>query len=738
MSVYGKTWWGQKWLETFNDIDDENRLPRGRTYANSGRTYDINLNGNIVTAKVKGSRPSPYKVKIIFTEFNKDTQENLKELISNSPIMLSQLLNKKLPIQILKNLEQAKIKLFPSSWREIDASCNCPDWAMPCKHIASVIYLLCSKIDNNPFTLFEVHNCHLLNLINDYRDGRINNIQKITTVNQIFEISKEPLVQKNTDLKIDLSNIPNLFDCIMTILENAPPFYDKNFRDILGSVYKYWQTHANINQNRIESDFKISTNNTKSKLSEEEIFLIKWCHPEKLDAICLEVDENYSFQVIKNDLSDICAQQKDDISNMVKFLEELPNALLHKMCPKIRFLHMLYQYTVTLLEKSAITPQILQNKQEITFIRWIPALFDKNVKDIYAQLCDACPEDLVIYNKQKISANEQIKTAVSWMVYEIIYNSFPSNLSNQQSLDVFKLFFLGEKLHFKNFSNNETPNSINQWLSKLYIAERSHKLYLKIDEKKDVFELTAQILVDNSAIPISIKKALQSENIETRLEILSDLSLISDYLPEFDSMIQGLSNPIFKLDDFAPLFLHILPALQAIGVVIVLPKSLHKIFKPKINLSLKSKENIKDDSPSFLSLQNLLEFNWQIAIGDQSISIEEFKKILNQSGQLVKIMDNYILLDQKEIADLLKQIEKLPELLSNEYLLQAMLAEEIDNTTVSLDDKLKKFIQLSNKYQPLPIPNNLKACLRPYQERGFNWLVQNFFSEILNLPWKSS
>ena len=182
MAIYGQTWWGQKWLETFNDIDDENRLPRGRTYANTGKAHDIKIQGNIVTAKVSGSRPSPYKVKITFQEFDLGIKENLKEIISNSPLILSQLLNKKLPLQIVKNLEQAKIKLFPSSWQEIKASCSCPDWAMPCKHIASVIYLLCAQIDKNPFTLFEVHNCDLLNLITEYRDGHISEIQKIITI----------------------------------------------------------------------------------------------------------------------------------------------------------------------------------------------------------------------------------------------------------------------------------------------------------------------------------------------------------------------------------------------------------------------------------------------------------------------------------------------------------------------------------------------------------------------------
>ena len=36
---------GKKWLETFNGIDYDNRLPSGRTYANTGRAYNIAIKG---------------------------------------------------------------------------------------------------------------------------------------------------------------------------------------------------------------------------------------------------------------------------------------------------------------------------------------------------------------------------------------------------------------------------------------------------------------------------------------------------------------------------------------------------------------------------------------------------------------------------------------------------------------------------------------------------------------------
>ncbi len=82
MTIYGRTWWGKKWLQSFDGIDYDNRLPRGRTCANTGRAFGIKINGHIVTAKVhssgsypyRGSKPQPYKVKIILNELSSSEQ----------------------------------------------------------------------------------------------------------------------------------------------------------------------------------------------------------------------------------------------------------------------------------------------------------------------------------------------------------------------------------------------------------------------------------------------------------------------------------------------------------------------------------------------------------------------------------------------------------------------------------------------------------------------------------------
>ena len=51
---------GEQWLGALKNIDYSNRLPRGASYARNGMVQEIKFLGNIIRAKVKGSRLTPY------------------------------------------------------------------------------------------------------------------------------------------------------------------------------------------------------------------------------------------------------------------------------------------------------------------------------------------------------------------------------------------------------------------------------------------------------------------------------------------------------------------------------------------------------------------------------------------------------------------------------------------------------------------------------------------------------
>jgi uncharacterized Zn finger protein len=154
---YGNTWWGKQFLNALNDIDNSNRLPRGRTYANKGLARDIQISKNKISAKVQGSRRTPYKVDLSVSIFSANEKAKIIEIVTGNPLFLSQLLNRELPQQLKDTCERANVHLFPTSWRDINGGCSCPDFAVPCKHMASVLYLVANEIDKNPFLVFELH-----------------------------------------------------------------------------------------------------------------------------------------------------------------------------------------------------------------------------------------------------------------------------------------------------------------------------------------------------------------------------------------------------------------------------------------------------------------------------------------------------------------------------------------------------------------------------------------------------
>ena len=737
MAIYGKTWWGKKWLETFTGIDYDSRLPRGKTYANTGRAYDIDIKGNVITAKVKGSRPRPYSVKVILKGFKDEEKATVRDIINKSATIRSALINKKLPPSFLERLNEHKIKLFPSHWREVDATCSCPDWAVPCKHIAAVIYLIGAEIDKNPFMVFHIRNCDLLSLIGDFSEGRLERAQKIGQVSDLFQPSPSTEFHFDQSLldRITFTKIPNLLGTITTILRDDPPFYDKNFHEVLHLAYKHWQRYP---QGKLGgffyNDFPLKKNNKKIELSEEEIFVEKWQYPEQWRSFSLVIDDSHHLTGIYNEDTALFIKANNRVFSLVRLLEEIPNSILHKLCPELRFIHMLYQFALKLMEKSALIPQVLQNMKAETFIRWIPALFDQDVRQVYQQLCSCCPKDLIRYRNACLSPDEQVKIAVALIFSGLMADNLPTSLITHMEQEVFYLFFAQKTYQFKEFTNQGIPAAINQWLSHLYLSERDHKLYLMVEDRNGEFELELHVLLVKEKVPIPLLTAVQSQNTETNLALLSDLALICEYIPQLERGVDLGEGTCFNLDDFVPLFLGILPILKAIGVQVLLPKSLQKVLKPHLHLSLKAKEKISDDRKSFLNLENLLTFDWKIAIGDKTISITEFKEMVIASRGLIRFIDEYVLLEENDIQALLKQLEKLPEDLSQGELMQALLAEELNGATVDADKHLKTLLNQLQKYESVPVPENLNVKLRPYQERGFNWLIQNIetgFGSIL-------
>jgi uncharacterized Zn finger protein len=135
---------------------DPKRLNRGRNYARQGQVMDIHEQDGEITAKVQGTRPTPYKVRIRVKPLEDAEWERVLDVLADQAIFTAQLLAGEMPPDIEEAFAAAHVSLFPASGRELETDCSCPDWANPCKHIAAVYFLLGEAFDDDPFMLFRL------------------------------------------------------------------------------------------------------------------------------------------------------------------------------------------------------------------------------------------------------------------------------------------------------------------------------------------------------------------------------------------------------------------------------------------------------------------------------------------------------------------------------------------------------------------------------------------------------
>lgn len=147
-----KSFWGHAWcrhLESYSDY--ESSLPHGRTYVRNGSVCHLEIKSGSIEAFVSGSEL--YKIKIKIDKLPASKWTDLKKRCSGKIGSLLELLQGKLSGEVMTIVTDGSAGLFPSP-KEIHLDCNCPDYADLCKHLASVLYGIGVRLDDQPELLF--------------------------------------------------------------------------------------------------------------------------------------------------------------------------------------------------------------------------------------------------------------------------------------------------------------------------------------------------------------------------------------------------------------------------------------------------------------------------------------------------------------------------------------------------------------------------------------------------------
>jgi len=240
---FAQNWWANRWIKSLERLMDAGRLRRGRTYARKGQVLAIEETQNGIAAKVQGSRRTPYKVTLELDRFSDKQWDKVIDALAEQAIFTAQLLAGEMPEDIEEAFHAAGVSLFPETRVELETECSCPDYANPCKHVASVHFILGEQFDEDPFLLFRLRGRSQEQIMDALRARRAESGEPdeaeepepvIPLEDQLdtFWEMPQPLTPFKTNIKPPITNLP-----ILKRL-GQPTFLNEDLLTLLAPAYQ--------------------------------------------------------------------------------------------------------------------------------------------------------------------------------------------------------------------------------------------------------------------------------------------------------------------------------------------------------------------------------------------------------------------------------------------------------------------------------------------------------------------
>ena len=708
----------KQWIRNIKKIDNKNHLAQGLIYSNDGSIKSLIVADNNVEAKVEGAPGDLYNVKILFKELTEDEKKILKEYIENNPLTYSRLLNNQMPSDLLN----AKVKILPSKLDDFEVSCDCKR-GLFCKHQAAVFHRLSNLIEKDSSLILSLRGLNLNHLFNSH-DYKIKNIKDVLNNDSKPRLSDSKNINHLVKLNYSLSDYPSFY-----------PSNSVNFNEVLcDTLASMSKCIYQIFNSKISNEFQelitlgntIRDSNHYTAKTQNEIrfaFEEKWCNPQRWSEMKIIIDGNY-------EISNIMTGNKDNnffMSNLkyplFAFLAEINQIDISFYCDEIRFLHELYLFTAQLINSIELIPEFFQLENDEYHIRWIPS-FDKEIHDCLEHFYRRCPKNLLTFNDSNLSKQNQVKALIS-LIFEgfseyYVNKAIPRNFAGYKNEKYFRLFFIKSQ-DFTRYSCSGKQAEIDSWISPLFLNQKDYKLILTACQDNLEFNLKLKIKYDDK--DYDFKDIINFK----RQDIIKSISIIQNIFNKTGVSYQLLKDKAMTLSQYSYFIENVVPVLRECGIEFHSPDEFNNADDARLVLDI----NQKTPNAS-LSFDNLVDFDWKIAIGDETFSIDDFESLTYNYRGLVVIKDKYMVLDEDNLYRLENDIANIPQNRNKSDLIRYLLSDKSAN--IEMDEKLEELMDNLLKVSDVTPPESLNGTLRKYQETGFSWMVQNMqlgFGSIL-------
>ena len=151
--------------------------------------------------------------------------------------------------------------------------------------------------------------------------------------------------------------------------------------------------------------------------------------------------------------------------------------------------------------------------------------------------------------------------------------------------------------------------------------------------------------------------------------------------------------------------------------------------RAKVRLTAQSGRKPSGKNKRYFSFDTLVEYQYELAIGDQPVSEQEWQQLVNAKTPLVKFRGQWIELDQNKMQQMLEfwknHQQEHPEMSLLDFMKMRANADESMEVDVDHDRQLSEMMaKLNDKSQLEPVSDltGFQGTLREYQKRGVSWL----------------
>ncbi len=538
-----------------------------------------------------------------------------------------------------------------------------------------------------------------------------------------------------TDFSFKKNNVDELF---FNLSENPEGFKSKDFRYTLSMIYQI-----------IEDEFAGIFLSPNPPTRNTNFYLINKPSKEGVSNLSFFVTPTNNFQYYLKSKGSLFRFKSEVLDDKVGYFMAWDLVMdyfggfgnvvdIEDLSPTFIYLNKLTYFVMKLIEKLYFIPTVKRYGQMFRIV-YEPIINNQKMARIVNRFEECMPNDLFISGeKPKDFVYEFIYTYLNYVIYKFL------SIKMYRFKDVKSGTYLLKDLEQRSvLKGHDIAESFDQWFDELYLGKYDVIPFFKIEKLEDeIFRLKVHIKNRKTDESVLIDKLYTDEEVFGAKS--SDISRIVEkqlnyalrYMPELENLFEDEEKLYLdlNLNEVYKIITQTAYYLQKAQIEVILPDELVNIVIPRASINAKVKESrsgdladlINNNSFEKVSLDDILEFSYNIAIGNEKISLEEFQKLVDTNNGLIKYKNKYVLIDKEESKKIFEQIAKSNlKSMTRMELIHASLSGQLNEYDFDYDSAFARVLADFTRPVEVAIPKDLNGELRPYQEIGLKWLWTN-------------